>query len=172
MTDISTQDLTLIESICGGLPMDARPYHILGERIGMSEGEVIERLQNLIDIGVIRRFGVVVQHRRLGYTANGMSVWDVPDERVQDVGKRMGEFPFVTLCYQRPRFLPDWPYNLFAMVHGADRDTVRAQVDDLARELDLDRAAHDVLFSRRQFKQCGARYGCKGKVDNEPCKLD
>jgi len=172
MITITDQDLTLIETICGGLPMEPRPYQTLGERIGLSEQQVIDRLENLIDVGVIRRFGVIVQHRRLGYTANGMSVWNIPDDRAREIGERMGQFPFVTLCYRRPRHLPDWPYNLFAMVHGSDRDTVRAQVKDLARELGLDGVERDVLFSRRQFKQCGARYGCKGKVDDDPCKFD
>lgn len=163
MMNIDSEDLALVETICGGLPMDPRPYKVVGDKIGMSESQVIERLQNMIDGGVIRRFGVIVQHRRLGYTANGMSVWNVPDNRVREVGKRMGEFPYVTLCYQRPRNLPDWPYNLFAMVHGSDRDTVQTQVNALAAELDLISVERDILFSRRQFKQCGARYGSKGK---------
>jgi len=172
MIDVTQEDLALIKVICSGLPMDPRPYRALGQQIGQSEDEVIERLHNLIDGGVIRRFGVIVQHRRLGYTANGMSVWNVPDERVSDVGKHMGEFPYVTLCYHRPRHLPDWPYNLFAMVHGSDRETVLAQVDELADQLNLKNVQRDVLFSRRQFKQCGARYGRdKGGV-HEPCKFD
>lgn len=172
MMDISNEDLSLIEVICGGLPLAARPYQLLGQRIGMDEDEVIGRLQGLIDGGVIRRFGVIVQHRRLGYTANGMSVWNVPDERVREVGELMGRIPYVTLCYSRPRHLPDWPYNLFAMVHGAAREKVLEQVEEIAERLDLKHVQRDVLFSRRQFKQCGARYGCKGKVDDEPCTFD
>lgn len=172
MMDVSNEDLALIETICSGLPVAARPYQELGARIGMPEDQVISRLKNLIEGGVIRRFGVIVQHRRLGYTANGMSVWNVPDDKVSEVGRSMGEFPFVTLCYRRPRHLPDWPYNLFAMVHGSDRETVLQQVQYMAEDIKLGHVEHDVLFSRRQFKQCGARYGCKGKVDDEPCKFD
>ncbi len=170
MMDISSEDMALIECICDGLPLDSRPYRVVGSRLGMAETEVIEQLKNLIDGGVIRRFGVVVQHRRLGYTANGMSVWNVPDAQVREVGELMGGFDYVTLCYQRPRHLPAWPYNLFAMVHGADKDKVLEQVQNIAETLKLTQIDRDVLFSRRQFKQCGARYGCKGKVDNEPCK--
>ncbi|MBL4615535.1 MAG: AsnC family protein [Magnetovibrio sp.] len=170
--DIDNEDLALVETICGGLPLDPRPYHVLGERIGLSEDDVIKRLQNMIESGVIRRFGVIVQHRRLGYTANGMSVWNIPDERVREIGERMGHFPYVTLCYHRPRNLPEWPYNLFAMVHGSDRDTVQAQVNELANELELLDVEHDVLFSRRQFKQCGARYGNKRRGVHEQCKFD
>ena len=163
---VSDDDLAVIEAICGGLPLVAQPYAEIGRRIDMSEAAVIDTLQRLVAGGVIRRFGVVVQHRRLGYTANGMSVWNVPDERVAEIGHLMGDFPAVTLCYQRPRKLPDWPYNLFAMVHGSERDEVRAQVDAIAKALGLQDVGRDVLFSNRQFKQCGARYSCKGKVDD------
>jgi len=172
MMDVSNEDLKLVEAICGGVPLAARPYQVLGQRVGMDEEEVIHRLQGLIEGGVIRRFGVIVQHRRLGYTANGMSVWNVPDDKVRAVGEEMGRFPYVTLCYHRPRHLPNWPYNLFAMVHGAARGKVLEQVDEIAKVLKLGNVERDVLFSRRQFKQCGARYGCKGKVDNEPCTFD
>ncbi len=168
MMNIGEQDLALIEAVCVGLPMVAQPYQEIGERVGLSEAEVINRLQNLIDDGIIRRFGVVVQHRRVGYTANGMSVWNIPDEKVDEIGKKMGKFPYVTLCYQRPRQLPDWPYNLFAMFHGSDRETVQAQVEEVASELGLSGVERDVLFSRKQFKQCGARYGCKGRIKDEP----
>jgi DNA-binding Lrp family transcriptional regulator len=170
--ELTDQDLALIEALCGGLPLVAEPYAELGQRVNLSEAEVIGSIQRLIDGGVIKRFGVIVQHRKLGYTANAMSVWNVPDARVRSIGERMGNLPFVTLCYCRPRHLPDWPYNLFAMVHGSDRETVLSQVADIARTLELEHVERDVLFSSRQFKQCGARYGCKGRVDNEPCKFD
>lgn len=170
--DLTQTDLKLVEALCGGLALVARPYAELGQRAGLSEDEVLDGLKRLIDGGVIKRFGVIVQHHKLGYTANGMSVWNIPDTLVDGIGERMGAFPAVTLCYRRPRHLPDWPYNLFAMVHGSDRDTVRGQVDDIAEALGLQKVERDVLFSARQFKQCGARYGCKGRVDNEPCNFD
>lgn len=148
----------LVEALCDGLALVARPYEELGQRAGLSEDAVISTIQRLMDIGVIKRFGVIVQHRKLGYTANGMSVWNVPDDRVREVGERMGQIPCVTLCYRRPRQLPDWPYNLFAMVHGSDRDTVLRQVEEIARTLKFENVDHEVLFSAHQFKQCGARY--------------
>lgn len=155
----SEDELALIEALCTGLPLCQRPYNELGGRLGMSEEEVLQSLQSLISRGIIRRFGVVVQHRRIGYTANGMVVWNIPDEMVDDIGKRMGDFDFVTLCYQRPRVMPDWPYNLFCMVHGAKRETVLAQVGELAKELGISDVPNEILFSNRQFKQRGARYG-------------
>ena len=159
----SDDELALIEALCVGLPLDPRPYKVLGARLGMAEGEVISLLESLIGRGIIRRFGVVVQHRRLGYTANAMVVWNIPDEMVDEIGKRMGEVDFVTLCYQRPRRLPDWPYNLFCMVHGSKRETVLKQVQSLADELGIGDISNEILFSSRQFKQRGARYQNGGK---------
>lgn len=160
---VDDDDLALIEALCHGLPLDPRPYQVLGGRLGMSEPDVIAALERLIDQGVIRRFGVVVHHRRLGYTANAMVVWDIADDRVDEMGQLLGKNDCVTLCYRRPRRLPEWPYNLFSMVHGGERETVCAQVaqlaKDLAAALGVDAVAHDVLFSRRQFKQRGAHYG-------------
>lgn len=158
MTLVADKDLALIEALCDGLPMHPHPYHVLGQRVDMSEDQVIETLKRLINDGVIKRFGVVVQHRKLGYTANAMTVWDIPDDRLDEIGVSMGRLPFVTLCYQRPRRLPDWPYNLFAMVHGSERNKVLEQVECMAKVLDLETVQRDALFSRRQFKQCGARY--------------
>lgn len=141
-----------------GLPLVRRPYQALGQCIGVSEAEVIACLQQLLIDGVIKRLGVVVRHRQLGYTANAMTVWDIPDAQVDAIGQRLSVYPFVTLCYRRPRRLPEWRYNLFCMIHGRDRAEVRGQVQQLVTELALHTVAHEILFSRRCFKQCGARY--------------
>lgn len=159
--ELNDADLALIEALADGLELVSNPYAALGARVGLTEDEALRRLEALIAGGVIRRFGVVVQHHRLGLCANGMSVWNIPDADVAEVGRRMGGFEFVTLCYRRPRRLPDWPYNLFAMVHGSERETVLAQVEQIACELGLENSPRDVLFSSRQFKQRGARYRCK-----------
>jgi len=148
----------LIAAIQDGLPLVPRPYQAIAERIGCSEGEVIERLQDMLDSGVIKRLGVVVRHHELGYRANAMVVWDVPDERVEDLGLQLGDQDCVTLCYQRPRRLPDWRYNLFCMVHGHDRAEVLACIDRMAAALDIEAIPHEVLFSGRRFKQRGAYY--------------
>ena len=154
----SDSDLALLDALSAGLPLDPRPYNVLGAGLGMTEAEVISAIESLIGRGIIRRFGVVVQHRRLGYTANAMVVWDVPNNVVDELGKRMGKFDFVTLCYQRPRRMPDWPYNLFCMVHGAKREIVLSQVRELADKLGIGGIPNEILFSRRQFKQRGAHY--------------
>jgi DNA-binding Lrp family transcriptional regulator len=148
----------LIEAIANGLPLVARPYAEIGRRLGVSEHEVMTCMRALQEQGLIKRLGVVVRHRELGYTANAMVVWDIPDAAVREIGSRFGRFAFVTLCYRRPRRLPSWPYNLFTMIHGRDRAAVLQCIQELIRQCDLTGVSYDVLFSRRRFKQRGARY--------------
>jgi len=151
-------DAALLNAIALGLPLVTEPYAAVGEGLGMTEAEVIDRLGRLLADGTIRRLGVVVRHQELGYRANAMVVWALPAERVTELGERIGGLPFVTLSYRRPQ-RPGWPYNLFTMIHGRDRAAVLAQVDrikELCGLMDIDSA---VLFSGRRFKQRGARYG-------------
>lgn len=151
----------LIEVIQGGLPLVAHPYQEVANRLGCSEQTVISRLQEMIDAGIIKRLGVVVRHHELGYRSNAMVVWDVADADVDRLGNQLGQQDCVTLCYQRPRRLPDWRYNLFCMVHGRDRDDVLACIDRMATGLVLEDVPHTVLFSGRRFRQRGALYrGC------------
>jgi DNA-binding Lrp family transcriptional regulator len=111
----------------------------------------------MIETGVVRRIGAVPNHYALGYRANGMSVWDVPDERVGALGRRIGALDFVSHCYHRPRHPPVWPYNLFAMVHGRTRDEVEAKVAEIAAILGDDCRTHTVLYSTRILKKTGLR---------------
>jgi len=122
------------------------------------QDECMEIDKELIKAGVIRRLGVVVRHHEVGYGANAMVVWDVPDALMADAVNSLTSNTCVTLCYQRPRRLPEWPYNLFAMVHGTSEGAVRAQIAELRAEVPLSGLDHDVLFSRRRFKQTGACY--------------
>ncbi len=154
---IDADDRRLIVAIQGGLPLVSRPYHALGEALGIDAEEVMTRLARLLQIGVIRRIGAVPNHYALGYTANGMSVWDVVDERVDELGSRIGALECVTHCYRRPRYLPDWPYNLFAMVHGRTRAEVEVGIAAVAQLLGEDCRARDVLYSSRILKKTGLR---------------
>ncbi|MDA0190134.1 MAG: AsnC family protein [Proteobacteria bacterium] len=131
---------------------------MLASRVGCEESEVLERIRHWCEEGVIKRFGVVVRHHELGYTANAMLVQDIPEERIEAVGEALAREPGVTLCYQRPRVLPEWPYNLFCMIHGQARAEVEAHIAALRARLDLAGCTHDVLFSLTRFKQTGARY--------------
>lgn len=151
-------ETALIGAIQHGLPLVPRPFAEIGAGIGLTENEVIAGLANLVAQDAIKRMGVVVRHHELGYRANAMVVWDVPDDRVSALGHRIGSFDSVTLCYRRPRRLPVWHYNLFTMIHGRHRDEVLSLVDQLKEQCGLENVAHEVLFSRRRFKQCGAQY--------------
>ena len=157
-------DAALIHAVQGGLPLVERPYAALGAAIGLDEAAVMARLGQLLASGVIKRLGVVVRHHELGYRSNAMVVWDLPDDQVDGLGERIGALPFVTLCYRRPRRLPDWPYNLFTMIHGRDRESVLAQVESIKTAIALPDLACDTLFSGRRFKQRGARYGASDPV--------
>ena len=155
LDDIDQRLITLIQT---GLPLSPTPYADIGEKLQLDEEDVIQRIQKLNDDNVIKRFGVVVRHHELGYKANAMTVWNIPDEAVSELGACMGQFDFVTLCYRRPRRLPDWPYNLFTMIHGKDRDDVLANIELLAKRCNLKEVEYNVLFSTRRFKQRGAIY--------------
>jgi len=148
----------LIGAIQQGFPLVPRPFAEIGAGIGLAENEVIAAIAHLLEQGAIKRMGVVVRHHELGYRSNAMVVWDIPDDQVSALGHRLGSFDFVTLCYRRPRRLPDWRYNLFTMIHGQHRDAVLRLVDQLKGQCGLENVAHEVLFSCRSFKQCGAQY--------------
>jgi len=150
-------DRKLIVATQAGLPLEREPYRVLARQLGLDETEIIARLQSLLDSGAIRRIGAIPNHYALGLTANGMSVWDVVDGAVADVGARIGALDFVTHCYERPRHLPLWPYNLFAMVHGRTRDEIGHKVREIAELIGPAARAHEVLFSTRILKKTGFR---------------
>ncbi len=154
---ITAKERALLEALEPGLALTGRPYEALAHAIGWTEAGVLRGIGALIGRGLISRFGLVVRHRELGYRANAMVVWDVPDEAVDRVGRLFAAEPLVRLCYRRPRRLPGWPYNLFCMIHGRARAPVEAEARRLARLAGLEARPHALLFSRRRFKQCGAR---------------
>ena len=156
-SDLDALDRRLIVATQAGLPRVSRPYDAIGEALGIAGEDVIARLRRMLDAGVIRRIGAVPNHYAIGYTANGMSVWDVADERIDELGARVGALDFVTHCYRRPRALPMWPYNLFAMVHGESRDEVHAKAEVIAEMLGEACRERDVLFSSRILKKTGLR---------------
>lgn len=148
----------LVMALQEGLPFFIRPFQVLAQRVGCDEIEVLERIRRWCDEGIIKRFGVVVRHHELGYKANAMLVHDVPDGEVERVGNALAQAADVTLCYRRPRVLPDWPYNLFCMIHGQARAEVEARIAALRAEIGLQACPHEILFSLTRFKQTGARY--------------
>lgn len=156
--ELDALDYALVEAIQEGLPLVARPYAEVAAFIGTSEADVLIRLGRLLDHGVIKRLGIVVRHHELGFRANAMAVWNIPDQLVDEFGRCVGASGLVNLCYQRPRRLPEWPYNLFCMIHGKDRDAVLQHLEHLRDQCGLTEFPCEVLFSKRRFKQTGARY--------------
>lgn len=154
---LSLDDQILL-AIQAGIPLCSRPYQQLAEQLSISEDLLLQRLQALREQTVIRRWGVVVKHRPLGYTANAMIVLDVPDEQVAPLGAKISAQSCVNLCYQRPRQGDRWPYNLYCMIHGKDRSAVHALWQSVQQECGLSDFAFEILFSRRCFKQRGAWY--------------
>ena len=150
-------DRQLIAATQGGLPLVPRPYDAVGQQLGVSGQQVRERLAQMLESGLIRRIGAVPNHYRLGFTANGMSVWDVDDALVDILGERIGQLPGVSHCYRRPRRLPSWPYNLFAMLHGRTRAEVEQQAVQLRELLGTACRGHDILYSTAILKKTGLR---------------
>jgi DNA-binding Lrp family transcriptional regulator len=154
---IDPVDRRLIAATQSGLPLVAEPYRMVARDIGVADEEVMVRLRRLLKDGAIRRIGAIPNHYALGLTANGMSVWDVADDAVAEVGAKVGALDFVSHCYERPRHLPLWPYNLFAMVHGRSRAEVHDKVAQIAALIGPAARSHDVLFSTRILKKTGLR---------------
>jgi DNA-binding Lrp family transcriptional regulator len=152
-------DRRILKATEAGLPLAPRPYHAVADRLGLDAAEVMARLARLLETGVIRRIAAVPNHYALGYRANGMTVWDVDDRCADELGERVGALAFVSHCYQRPRVLPAWPYNLFAMVHAESRLEVVERAEEIAAILGSAVRARDILFSTRILKKTGMRLG-------------
>lgn len=158
MSSLDALDKALLRAMQDGLAVESRPYAALARSAGLSEAEAIARLKRMLEKGIVKRIGLVARHRALGFAANAMAVWDVPDARADAAARSLCAHSFVTLCYLRPRRLPQWRYNLFCMVHGRERETVLGQIGLLNAEAGLGDFPGAVLFSRRCFKQRGARF--------------
>ncbi len=153
---------TIIAGLQSGLELEPEPFSTLSNYIGVTEKTIIQQVSDWRTQGVIKRFGIVVRHHELGYRENAMVVWDVPDDQISAIGKLAAQQEGVTLCYRRSRHLPDWPFNLFCMIHGTDRKVVQDHIASLCNKTGLNTFPMQVLFSCRRFKQCGARYVANG----------
>ncbi len=151
-------DRRIIVATQAGLPLVPEPYRALADELGLAVEDVMARMQAMLDGGLIRRIGAVPNHYALGYRANGMTVWDVPDDAIAELGKMVGALDFVSHCYHRPRHLPHWPYNLFAMVHGRDRDEVSEKTAHIAELMGVKERGHQILYSQRILKKTGMRF--------------
>lgn len=156
-TTLDQLDRKIILATQSGLPLVANPYQAIAEQVGSDEEEVMRRMQQMLESGIIRRIGAVPNHYSLGFRGNGMTVWDIPDEQVERCGEMIGSLSFVSHAYERPRHQPEWNYNLFAMVHGKNRDEVARKVELIADLLGDDNRGHEILYSSRILKKTGLR---------------
>ncbi len=154
-------DRKIITATQAGLPLVKKPYAAIAEQLGIDSETVKLRLQQMLDKGQIRRIGAVPNHYKLGYKANAMSVWNVPDDKIKELGDQLGALPFVSHCYERPRFLPEWPYNLFAMLHGKSREEVADKVQQVVELLGEYCAGYELLYSKQILKKTGLRLKAK-----------
>ena len=154
-------DRKIITATQAGLPLVKKPYAAIAEQLGIDSETVKRRLQQMLDKGQIRRIGAVPNHYKLGYKANAMSVWNVADDKIKELGVQLGALPFVSHCYERPRFLPEWPYNLFAMLHGKSREEVADKVQQVVELLGEYCAGYELLYSKQILKKTGLRLKAK-----------
>lgn len=157
------QQEMLFKAIEQGLPLVSEPYFALAQQISafnssVTEQQVISTIEAWQTQGLIRRFGLVVRHRKLGYEANAMVVWDIDESQVDIIAEQLSNESVVTLCYRRPRVLPHWPYNLFCMIHGKNREQVLMQLAEISDRNNLKNIDKNVLFSTTAYKQQGGRY--------------
>ncbi|ADG82005.1 siroheme decarboxylase subunit beta [Thermincola potens] len=148
-------DKQIIRELQEDLPLTSRPYKVIADKIGITEEELLAKVQEFVDKGIIRRFGAALRHREVGFTANAMVVWDVPDEKTREVGAIMAGFPEVSHCYQRPRY-PGWPYNMFTMVHGLSKEECEATAARIAERTGIKK--YDLLYSTAELKKDSMKY--------------
>jgi DNA-binding Lrp family transcriptional regulator len=153
--ELDDLDCRIIACLCGDIGTSLHPFAEIAAELGITEDELLARLQSYRQRGLLRRFGAILRHRRAGYNANGMCVWNVPDGRVHHVGRQVAGFDEVSHCYRRPR-LPDWPYNLYAMIHGHTEDECRQTAARIAGHIELD--DYRILFSVCEFKKTSMAY--------------
>jgi len=156
---LSEEQKELVRLVQDGLAIEREPLIGAASRLGWTPAHAAEQIRQWLASGVIRRFGAVLAHRDVGYAANGMAVFRVAPERVDEAGQRAAARPEVSHCYRRPA-LEDFPYNLYAMIHGRSEDEVRASAARMAAETAAE--AHEVLFSVREFKKTAMRYFVEG----------
>lgn len=162
MSEFTKEDLLIIRATQNGLPLVPQPYAEIACMTGLPVNVVKSRIQEMLDKGGIRRIAAVPNHYRIGWPANGMTVWDVSDDFAETLGAKVGALDIVSHCYLRPRHLPQWPYNLFAMVHGKTREEVLEKANQIREILKGHIRQSDILFSRKILKKTGFRLPDEG----------
>ena len=149
------QDKDFIRELQKNMDIIDEPFVNAAKNLGLTENEVFEKMKHYEDIGVVRRFAAILRHRQIGFTANGMIVWKVDDDKISEVGSKLGSFPQVSHCYERPTY-PDWPYNVFSMIHCKTQDEAYDVAKTIQDQIHVD--DYNILFSTREFKKTRVEY--------------
>ena len=131
------------------------PFVKAANNLGITEDELFSKMKHYESLGVLRRFAAILRHRQVGFTANGMIVWKVPEDRITSVGETLGSFPQVSHCYERPTY-DDWPYNVFSMIHCKTHDEAYEVAKTIQDQIDVNE--YKILFSSREFKKTRVEY--------------
>lgn len=153
--NLTKEEIEIVRVLQRDLPIEEKPFRVWEQKFGIPQEKLFEYAQSFIERGIMRRFSAVLRHRNAGFSANAMGVWIVPDERLQEVGIIIAGYAAVSHCYQRPTY-PDWPYNLFSMVHGKTADDCNAVLDSIAEKTGLDGYAK--LYSTKEYKKVRVKY--------------
>ena len=148
-------DRAIVASLQGNLPLDEAPFAILAARLQITQEELLERLKEFQEKGILRRVGAVLRHQQAGFSANAMGIWEVDPEEVERVGKIMASFSRVSHCYERPTF-PDWPYNLYTMIHGKDQEECYRVAEAISQKTGIKK--YRLLFSLQELKKTSMSY--------------
>jgi len=153
--EIPDLEVSIVKELQGDLPLVQRPFEPIADKLGIEEKDLVTKLQEMDDQGIIRRFSAILHHRSVGFSANAMGAWRVPEDKAEEVGTKMAKFPQVSHCYQRPTF-PTWPYSLFTMIHGKTAE----DCEQVAKLISQDTGIEDyrLLYSTREFKKVSMRY--------------
>ncbi|MBT5200867.1 MAG: Lrp/AsnC family transcriptional regulator, partial [Thaumarchaeota archaeon] len=149
------QDKDFIRELQKNMDIIDEPFVNAANNLGLTENEVFEKMKHYEDIGVMRRFAAILRHRQIGFTANGMIVWKVDNDKISEVGSKLGSFPQVSHCYERPTY-PDWPYNVFSMIHCKTQDEAYDVAKTIQDQIHVD--DYNILFSTREFKKTRVEY--------------
>ncbi|MGA1864911.1 MAG: Lrp/AsnC family transcriptional regulator [bacterium] len=155
MSELTKKDKELIRYIQNDLPYDNRPFLVLAEKLGWKEDEVLNRIKDWIDQGVIKRFGALVKHQNLGFRGNAMVAWSVPPSDVERAGKQMADYPFISHCYERPA-RPDWPFNIYTMIHAEDKKELESFVHRVVKDTGI--GEYRILYSVKEWKKKSMEY--------------
>ncbi|MDY0266553.1 MAG: Lrp/AsnC family transcriptional regulator [Methanimicrococcus sp.] len=154
LADVDETDEKIIRWVQDGIEFTHAPFFEVSKALGISEDEVVSRLKKLKEEKKIRRFGASIGHIALGFTANGMGVWDIPENQIEEIGKKMAEFHEVSHCYQRPRS-KEWPYNMYTMIHGRTQEECQAVAEKISKAVGI--SEYKLVFSERELKKKGVR---------------